>query len=103
MPDEQPGCLGSLMRLFGIKRHQIVDEEPPAEVQYASNQMTSAPQVEQAAPSLELLQQRLPPTAEIVSFPYKVQRSLLMQSEMVFYRGLASVVGTRALICPKVR
>ncbi len=26
-----------------------------------------------------------------------------MQSEIIFYRGLVSVVGKRALICPKVR
>jgi hypothetical protein len=103
MSDEKPGCIGAFMRLFGIKPQHAAKEEPTAEVQHASSPMASAPQGKQGASRLELLQQRPPPTAAIESFPYKVQYSLLMPSEMVFYRGLASVVGTRALICPKVR
>ncbi len=103
MSDEKPGCLGSLMLCFGIKPHHAAEKEPTAEGRHASSDMTSASKVEQAAPSVELLQQRPPPTAEIVSFPYEARRSLLMQSEIVFYRSLVPVVGKRALICPKVR
>jgi hypothetical protein len=111
MSGEKSGCLGwfmtlfgRFMALFGIKpRHYVAEGQPAAEAQHASSNVTPTSQVEQAASSLELVQQGPPPTAEIESFPYKVQHGLLMPSEMVFYRGLASVVGTRALICPKVR
>lgn len=103
MSDEKPGCLGSLMRIFGIKPRHTASEGSTIEGQAASSQMVSAPQIEQPTPSLELLQQRPPLTAEIETFPYKVNRSLLLQSELIFYRGLVSVVGQRALVCPKVR
>jgi hypothetical protein len=103
MSDEKPGCLGSLMRLFGIKPRHTAGEKSVAKSEAVSGQTASVPQAEQPVPTLELVQPKPPPTAEIETFPYKVQRSLLMPSEMVFYRGLASVVGTRALICPKVR
>jgi hypothetical protein len=110
MSDEKPGCLGwfmallgRFMALFGIKPRHTAGEESVAKSEATSGEAASVPQAEQPVPTLELVQQKQPPTAEIETFPYKVQRSLLIPSEMVFYRGLASVVGTRALICPKVR
>lgn len=110
MSDERSGCLGwfitlfgRFMALFGIESHHAVKEESAAKVQTDSGQMASIPQTEQPAPALELHQQKPPLSATIETFPYKVTRSLLQPSELVFYRSLVSVVGKRALICPKVR
>ncbi len=102
MSDNKPGCLGWFMGLFGIKPHHA-EEEPASKVQPDSAQMKSAPQTAQSAPALELVQQKPSPASEIEIFPYKVSPSVLRQSELVFYRVLVSVVGDRALICPKVR
>jgi hypothetical protein len=54
-------------------------------------------------PEVELLRQNQQPVAAIQTFPYKIQRSLLVPSELPFYRVLSSVIGNRAVICPKVR
>jgi hypothetical protein len=100
MSDEKSGCLGWFMALFGIKPHHIAGEEPAAKVQTDSSQMASAPQTEQPAPTLELLQQKPPPTAEIETFPYK-ETVVSVATEPC---SIVSAVGSkRAVICPKVR
>lgn len=43
------------------------------------------------------------PKPEEIRLPFRLRDSLLTPAELNFYRVLASVVGTRAAICPKVR
>ncbi len=103
MSDEKSGCLGWFIGLFGKKPHHLNGENPAVKGQTNFGQMASVQQAEQPAPALKLLQEKPPLTSEIEIFPYKIYPTLLRQSELVFYRTLASVVGKRALICPKVR
>ncbi|MDO9556574.1 MAG: DUF2726 domain-containing protein [Coriobacteriia bacterium] len=60
---ENPGCLGAILRLFGIGP---------------------------ATP------------AQTGPLPYRLRDDFLSPSELSFYRVLASAVGDRALVCPKV-
>ncbi len=88
--NQNPGCLTRILHLLGIDL-RAKHNAPGVEV------------TQQTAPTVELLLQNQQTATKVETFPYKVQFSLLVKSELPFYHVLSSVVSERVKICPKVR
>lgn len=104
--NDNPGCLATILHFLGIKdqSRQSATTIGASQQDRAATATTGLEQQNQpSAATVELLQQNRPASTEVEVFPYKVNRSLLLPSELVFYRALDAVAGKRARICPKVR
>ena len=104
--NQNPGCLTRVLHLFGI---DLQANQAVPTVGATQQDQQSAPSVapvgenQQATPVTELLRQDQQAATNVETFPYKVNFSLLVKSELPFYHILSSVVGERRTICPKVR
>ncbi len=104
--NQNPGCLTRILHLFRIDlraKHDVPRVEVNQQDQQSMPVVATTQAHQQAAPTTELLLQNPQVAAKVETFPYKVQFSLLVKSELPFYHVLSSVVSERVKICPKVR
>ncbi len=73
--NQNPGCLASILRLFGG-------------------------QANRSYPAFQIEGLEAPDVPE--AFPYRVRDDFLSPTELSFYHVLRTVIGNRAIICPKV-
>ncbi len=102
--NQNPGCLTRVLRLIGVDlqaKQAVPTIEPTRQNQQSALAAAPTQENQQAAPTVELLQQNQQVATNVETFPYKVNFSLLVKSELPFYHVLSAVVGEK--ICPKVR
>lgn len=86
--NSNPGCLTTFLRLIGLAHEPHIPPPPITSAQLA----VKSP--EPVIPELKAV------TPELL--PYRTRDDFLSSTELSFYHVLASVVGERAILCPKV-